>query len=393
MKKAVSFIFLVFTIFCMYSGIVQANTYIRKPIKCIYINGANNNTPAMQEWFYKGINKLHPQIKHQFETSKFIRSHLLNNGEYYIEEEPGIFFWGNKTLSDLNTVNEGLITTSMISPRLAQFVRTLFAHCMHDAIWVQKPHNMKIIVDDLHKQIQDCYLRGEKVILFGYSAGSFVTYKYLVSKLAGLTEQSISKKMDLTEEQLNYILNHKINPTCVEALTTSQFAVYSANEQLLPNPNFDTFKKAYDGLNKTTREVCIPDNTVMGIVNYASPLVLFYSEIKDPTIEINKYNADLYINMKQNNIFLITVNFADDPLGYPLTRNLTKEEIEQLHNITFDNNGRGFFHDKSDVKSPATFLGAHTSYWKAAKKFSKAVKDAYQEGYENFYLESEAPAK
>ena len=67
--------------------------------------------------------------------------------------------------------------------------------------------------------------------------------------------------------------------------------------------------------------------------------------------------------------------------------NLTPEEIKQLHDVNFDENGRGFFHDKSDTKSPATFLGAHTSYWRSAKKFSKAVVKAYEDGYKNFYPE------
>ncbi|MGN0015642.1 MAG: hypothetical protein ACI37T_09525, partial [Candidatus Gastranaerophilaceae bacterium] len=231
------------------------------------------------------------------------------------------------------------------------------------------------------------YLKNQKVVLFGYSAGSFVTYKYLFNKLTGITDKIISQKMKLNEEQINYIQNHNTSPTCIDALTASKLAVYSANEELIPNPNFAMFKSAYSNLNKTTREVCIPENTVMGVVNYASPIVLFYSDIKDPTVEINKYNEDLFVSMKNNDLFWITVNFADDPLGYPLTRNLTEDEISALHNLDFNKNGRGFFHDKSDVKSPATFLGAHTSYWKFAKKFSKAVVDAFEEGYINFYPE------
>lgn len=369
----------------LFSNLVYAQTKMHTPVRCIYINGANNNTPSMQQWFYDGINKLHPQIKHYFETSQFVHKYMLKDGELKIENEPGIFFWGNKTLDDLNTVNEGLITTSMLSPKLAQIVRSLFAHCMHDAIWVQKPHNMQIIINDLHKQIQEAYMHGEKVILFGYSAGSFVTYKYLFYKLTGLTANTLAEKMSLSKDELDYVKSHKINPTCIDAITVSRLAVYSANNELIPNPNFEMFKQAYSNLNKTTREACIPDGTVMGIVNYASPLVLFYSEIKDPTVEINKYNEDLFISMKNNNLFWITVNFADDPLGYPLTRNLTGEEISKLHNIKFDQSGKGFFHDKSDIKSPATFLGAHTSYWRFSKKFAKAVVDAYKEGYENFY--------
>ena len=385
MKKIFLVLFIIMAVFSARSVFAEYSAI--QLVKFIYINGANNNTPSMQKWFYNGVYKLHPQMKHQFETSKFVKKYILKDGQYQIEEEPGIFFWGDKTLNDLNTVNEGLITTSMLSPKLAQVVRSLFAHCMHDAIWIQKPHNMSIILEDLHKQIQEAYQRKQKVVLFGYSAGSFVTYKYLFNKLTGLTAQTITKKMQLNNEQAKYIQSYNISPTCIDALTSSKLAVYSANEELIPNPNFEMFKNSYKNLNKTTREVCIPEDTVMGIVNYASPIVLFYSDIKDPTVEINKYNEDLFISMKNNNLFWITVNFADDPLGYPLTRNLTEEEISAIHNLEFDENGRGFFHDKSDVKSPATFLGAHTSYWKFAKKFSKAVVDAFEEGYTNFYPE------
>lgn len=362
-----------------------ANETNAETMRFVYINGSNNNTPAMEKWFYDGIYKLHPKMKNQFEQSVFVKEKLLSNGQIQIEKEPAIYFWGDKTLSDLQTVDDGLLTTSMISPKLAQVVRSLFAHCMHDAIWVQKPHNMRKIITDLHSQLKPYYDNGEKVVLFGYSAGSFVTYKYLFYKICGITSETIANRMKLTEEQKDFVTKNPIKPTCIDALLDTKLAVYSVTEELIPNPNFQQFKNAYLSLDQNTKNVCVPDKSLAGIVNYASPIVLFYSEIKDPTLEINKYNADLFKDMKNSDVFWITVNFADDPLGYPLTKNLTPEEINEMHNINFDENGRGFFHDKSDIKSPATFLGAHTSYWKYAKKFSKAVVKAYEDGYKNFY--------
>ncbi len=372
-KKIFFLLLAILTFSAVYAATDNANEQI---IRCIYINGANNNTPAMENWFFGGINKLHPHIKKEFEQSAFIKKYLLKDGKLQISQKPDTFFWGNKTLEDLNTVNEGLIETSV------------FAHCMHDAIWVQKPRNMELIINDLHKQVKAAAAAGDKVILFGYSAGSFITYKYLFYKLTGITSESLKEKMDLTPAQSDIVSSFTVNPTCIDAITASKLAVYSANDELIPNSNTEIFKKAYFNLDKTTKEVCVPNNTIAGIINYASPLVLFYSDIKDPTVEINKYNKELFVSMKNNDIFWITVNFADDPLGYPLTKNLTDDEIASVHNITFSKDGRGFFHDKSDVKSPATFLGAHTSYWKYAKKFSKAVADAFKEGYENFYYEN-----
>lgn len=383
MKKIVLFLLLFF--FMPLSQVMAVENETKTPVRFIYINGANNNTPAMQEWFFNGINKAHPQIKKAFETSPFVEEKFLKKNNLEIEQYPGIFFWGNRTLNYLETINEGLVTTSMFSPKLAQVVRTLFAHCMHDAIWVQKDHNMQAIVRDLHNMIKSYSDKGEKVVLFGYSAGSFVTYEYFFYKLPAISWENILSKMEFSKAEHDFIKTHKINPTCIDALIQSKLAVYSISGFLVPNSNFEEFKDAYAKLDLYTKDVCAANGSILGTVNYASPLVLFYSDLEDPTLEITQYNSGLFKYMKDNDIFWLTVNFADDPLGYPLSRNLTSSEISTMNNIEFNPNGKGFFYDKSNVKSPATFLGAHTSYWKHSKKFAKAIADAYEEGYLNFY--------
>lgn len=383
MKKLI-LILLIF--FCMpILQVMAADNDTKTPVRFIYINGANNNTPSMQEWFFNGINKAHPVIKNAFESSPFVEEKFLKPNNLEIEKHPGIFFWGNRTLNDLETINEGLVTTAMFSPKLAQVVRTLFAHCMHDAIWVQKDHNMQVIVRDLHNMIKSYSDKGEKVVLFGYSAGSFVTYEYFFYKLPAISWENILTKMDFPQPEYDFIKSHKINPTCIDALIESKLAVYSISGFLIPNSNFDEFKNAYQKLDMYTKDVCAANGSILGTVNYASPLVLFYSDLKDPTLEITQYNSGLFKYMKDNDIFWLTVNFADDPLGYPLSRNLTSSEISSMNNIDFNPNGKGFFYDKSNIKSPATFLGAHTSYWKYSKKFAKAITEGFEEGYLNFY--------
>ena len=358
-------------------------------VRFIYINGANNDTSQMKQWFFDGIGKLHTQMKKQFDNSEFVEEKFLQNGKRTVLSQPEIFFWGDEAAKNLQTVDAKLEITGMLSPKLAQSIRSFFGHCMHDAIWVQKSHNMQKIVRELHKQVLECDKRGEKVVLFGYSAGSFITYRYLFYKIPYMTVETMKKKMKLNEEQTKYVSDHKINPTCLDALTQVNLAYYTSEERLIPNANFAEFKKAYDSLNSVTNTACVPNNAVLGIVNYASPLVLFYSDFNDPTLEITEYNEDLFLNIKDNNMFWLTVNFSNDPLGYPLSRNLTDQEIEEIHNMSFKKDGRGFFHDKSDFRCPTICLSAHTSYWKYAKKFAKAVVKAYEEGYKNFYPEDE----
>ena len=360
-----------------------------QPVRFIYINGANNDTPQMKQWFFDGIGKLHTQMKKQFDNSDFVEEKFLQHGKRSVLSQPEIFFWGDEAAKNLQTVDAKLEITGMLSPKLAQSIRSFFGHCMHDAIWVQKSHNMQKIVRELHKQVLECDKRGEKVVLFGYSAGSFITYRYLFYKIPYMTVETMKKKMKLNEEQTKYVSDHKINPTCLDALTQVNLAYYTSEERLIPNANFAEFKKAYDSLNSVTNTACVPNNAVLGIVNYASPLVLFYSDFNDPTLEITEYNEDLFLTIKDNNMFWLTVNFSNDPLGYPLSRNLTDQEIEEIHNMSFKKDGRGFFHDKSDFRCPTICLTAHTSYWKYAKKFAKAVVKAYEEGYKNFYPEDE----
>jgi len=382
--KKFTIIVLIAILFLGYS--ISAKAEIETvPIKFIYINGANNNTPKMQKWFFKGINKLHPTMKKTLQSSDFVSKNMLKNNTYEIGDVPGVFFWGDKSIGDLENVDERLITLDMISPKMAQVFRTFFAHCMHDAIWVQKDHNMQPIVKDLHKEIMTAYNRGEKVVLLGYSAGSFITYEYLFYKLPAISNKTLTQMVDFNENQNQFVQQNPINNTCIDALISSKLIIFSTEGTLIPTSDFQQFKEIYEKLNDYTKQVCTPEGTLLGIINYASPIVLFYSDNRDPSIEINKYNKYIYKYLVSNDMFTITVNFSDDPLGYPLTKNVTPDELKNMYDFEFADSGKGFMYDKSNVKSPSTFLGAHTSYWKHSKKFSKAVRDAYIEGYKNFY--------
>ena len=39
----------------------------------------------------------------------------------------------------------------------------------------------------------------------------------------------------------------------------------------------------------------------------------------------------------ENGLFFITVNYREDPLGFPSTKNLTIDEMEKLANIEIEN--------------------------------------------------------
>ncbi|MBE7705253.1 MAG: hypothetical protein E7Z90_05520 [Cyanobacteria bacterium SIG29] len=375
MKK---FLFLILILFCI-SPISIAQD--QKEIQFIYINGSNNNDKKMKNWFYKGMNKMHPKMRKQFLESEFISEKLLENNKYTISAEPEAYFWGDKSIEGLELLNSDLSITEMFSPRLAQRVRTFFAHCLHDAIWVSHYRNMRPVISDLHKQIMENHNKGKSVILFGYSAGSFVTYEYMFNKFANIDVEKYFDNTNTSNEFKTYVKANKKKDTCIDALIDSKLAVFSAEGVLIPNNNLEKAKENYDKLDEYTCLSCMPENSVKGVVNFASPLILFYSDISNPRYSLTYHNKLLYKYLLENNIFWLTVNYADDPFGFPTTKNISFVDLQDKIKLDIKPN-KGFLYNKSNVKSRRTFLGAHTSYWDTANKFSKAVVKAYEDGYE-----------
>jgi len=335
----------------------------------------------MKNWFYKGMNKMHPKMRKQFLESEFISEKLLENNKYTISAEPEAYFWGDKSIEGLELLNSDLSITEMFSPRLAQRVRTFFAHCLHDAIWVSHYRNMRPVISDLHKQIMENHNKGKSVILFGYSAGSFVTYEYMFNKFANIDVEKYFDNTNTSNEFKTYVKANKKKDTCIDALIDSKLAVFSAEGVLIPNNNLEKAKENYDKLDEYTCLSCMPENSVKGVVNFASPLILFYSDISNPRYSLTYHNKLLYKYLLENNIFWLTVNYADDPFGFPTTKNISFVDLQDKIKLDIKPN-KGFLYNKSNVKSRRTFLGAHTSYWDTANKFSKAVVKAYEDGYE-----------
>ena len=95
----------------------------------------------------------------------------------------------------------------------------------------------------------------------------------------------------------------------------------------------------------------------------------------------------------ENGLYFLTVNFREDPLGFPTSRNLTIPQIEQALDLTIEN-PKGVIYDNSSVWSKRSALFAHTSYWSARGVFANAIvksfvngtKFEYDEKYQNKVL-------
>ena len=360
--------------------------YAADNLSFIYINGSNNNDEKMKNWYETGVHKLHPVLKKKFIKNHSIKKYYSQLGGLNIKDEPIIFFWGNKSKADLDFVKKQLNLSKAISSSGAYMARNLIAQYMHDAIWVQKPHNMLPILDELNSVVQKEANDGNDVILYGYSAGTFVTYEYLFNKLPYINLEKLFEILSDDSDILDFVKSHPMKNTCISALS-SQYAdvgnVSSAGHMIL-NQDKDKLKQNYLKINEMTEKACVPDGKVKGIVNFASPLVLFYSDMSDPTYEQNYYNKLAVKYIMENGIFMLTVNFREDPLGFPTNHNLTAEEIAETINLPIVNPS-GVIYDDSSVWSKRPFVLAHTSYWNARGVFSKAIVKSFVNGYKFQY--------
>lgn len=367
--------------------VLQNVCFAQSNVSFVYINGSNNNDAKMRNWYVNGVEKLHPVMKKKFEKNKEIKKVFLNKTQYNINEKPVIFFWGDKSKRDLEFVQEQLDITKAFSPTIAYKVRSMLTAYLHDAIWVQKSHNMLPILDDLNETVKQEAAKGNKVVLYGYSAGTFITYEYMFNKLPYINPENLFNTINVSEEVRTFVKTHPIENTCISALSKANIGMVSDSGHLvLKNFDDNSIEQNYLNLQEATKTACAPKDTFKGVVNFASPLVLFYSDLADSDYELTYYNRLMLKYIIENGLFFITVNYREDPLGFPSSKNLTIAEVEKLADIKIEN-PTGFVYDNSSVWSKRSVLFAHTSYWSAKRTFANAVVKAFSNGYRLQYDE------
>jgi hypothetical protein len=364
------------------------SAYAAENLSFVYINGSNNNDKKMLNWYENGVNKLHPMMRKKFLNNKDIKKYYADKGGLNIKEKPVIFFWGFKSKKDLDFVRSQLKISKAISSTGAYIVQDLLTKFLHDAIWVQKGHNMIPILDELNEKVKLETEKGNKVVLYGYSAGTFITYEYMMQKLRYINVEELFKDLEADEDIIKYLQAHPCKNTCISALShnNADIVSLSASGDVIVNRNKDMLKNNFLKLDDYTEKMCAPDNMVKGIVNFASPLILFYSDIADSNIELNYCSRFMVKYILENDIFMLTINFREDPLGFPTNRNVTFAELQDMTGIEI-NNPSGLIYDNSAVWSRRLFPFAHTSYWSANRTFSNAVTKTLVKGYKFNYDE------
>lgn len=351
----------------------------------MYINGSNNNDTKMKDWYIKGVNKLHPVMKKTLEANEVIQEWSKEN-KLAIEENPEIFFWGYDSKTDLDFVKDRLDISKAYSSTIAYEVRSMLTQFLHDAIWIHKTHNMLPVLDALNERVKAQAEMDNKVILYGYSAGSFVTYQYLLYKLPYINLEKWFTSLNADEETLKLVRENPRQDTCLSALSykNGNLGVITNTGSVVLNQDEPELRENYLNIDDATKKYCAPKGYVRGVVNFASPIPLFYSDMADKNYNLNFYNKYLTKYILENGLYFLTVNFREDPLGFPSSRNLTIEQIEDRLGLELEN-PTGVIYDYSSIWSKRSAFIAHTSYWSARKVFAKGVVNSFTNGTKFLY--------
>lgn len=346
----------------------------------IYLNGSNVNDEKMYNWWTESVQKFHPVFKKKILNDKKVCHWVFRDQEVNITDEPVLFYWGDKSKEDLDFVKEAVLTSKAMSSFLAYKFRDVLTAFLHDAIWVQKSHNMNPILDELNKVVKKEAEQGRKTVLYGYSAGTFITFKYLFNKLRYIDLLEIAKIYCKDDSFTNFVQQNPRQKTCLSAIEASGLGVISSDDKIVFTSDREKFMNAYNQLDSVSENVCAPFDSVKGVVNFASPLVLFYSNISDPEVELSKYNKFLMKHIYENDMFMLNLNYREDPLGFPLLKNATYEQMEARTGLSIEN-PTGMVYEYSGIWSGRSFALAHTSYYSAKTIFPKSVRKILVKGY------------
>jgi len=372
MKKILLALFALFVFCCT----AQAKT----PVNFVYIHGSDQGTV---EEFDVWIHRMHPDMQKNLSDNKLFTEKELKDA--YIKDEPQMIYWADKTQKGRAAVTHGLSISSKESTALSNLVRSIIAYMLHDVIWLQKYSNLKPILDDVNKVVIENSKKGEKTVLVGYSAGTLITYQYFLNKSRYLNPVTFlrkhQKELKISDEGINYVKTYANGTTCIDAFIDSGIAFMNADGGLMLNPDAKQRKNNVQKLNKQTELSCAPENYVLGVVNFGSPLVVFYSDITENESQISYFTRKLGQDIIEKGQFYLTVNYKKDPIAVPMD-NVNFEKAKQMNPDT--NKGEGFVY-QTLINGGRNVAAAHLRYWDDTNNYTKAVAKSYEQGYKLFY--------
>jgi hypothetical protein len=373
-----------------HSGSEKQNT-----VKFVYVHGTNLNTLESRQDFEQRVKRLHVEIMTAFGASKLIHEHLLQNGRLSISPEPTIFFWGDRSQSELNFLKSDLTLLEGVKTRIAGLAREQLAYMLHDAVWFERPKNKYQILKALHNTVMTAYANNQSVVLLGHSAGSLVTFNYLTYLSPFLDQDTMLRIINPPQDIVEAIRSADIPPICALALIESgafrpdlsgrlrltyQEPLLGISE-LSPESRKLYLARLPEALRNAAQTCCLPPHAVRGMITFGSPIALFESDVGQHEDVFSLLVSYMLKYLLENGMAWLHANHIKDPIGFPLP-----DYDEMIHRIKA-NQGicihpqGGLIANNSNIRGDVLIQNAHGWYWQKARRFAEELVKTYEANF------------
>ena len=112
-------------------------------------------------------------------------------------------------------------------------------------------------------------------------------------------------KWAISDNDIKLAQKYAKTNACMASAINSGFLYVDDFENIHLNSNPTQRGQAIKNLDKTSQLYCIPDDAVLGVINFGSPYIVFYSDVFDEN--------SLNIWLKKLDIIVVAVYFCDQP--------------------------------------------------------------------------------
>lgn len=357
----------------------------------IYIHGTGYNTPADYQEFVKGVQAVDSSFIKTMPQNTLFQKNVLENNQTPFSANPVMFYWGDQNAQEITYLHQKIESGRLHTSRLTQKARAQVSNTLHDAVWLERITNKKHILNMLYQTVQASIAKHHRFILFGHSAGSLVTYNFILYRLAYLDKNALQQFISGMADQMKELQASDLQPTCLEALLNSNAMRIDANGRLVPffkdvdlgddaeRIRIQYFHDRLQQLNHETQAYCIPPGALKGVITFGSPLSLFASSAANIQSDEHQLSVLMITSMMAHNMFWLNLINHNDPFAFYLAGGPVIQKLYEQSRQGMYPPG-SLFTNYIIRKGGIRLLPAHDWYWDHPDDFTHAISDAYSKG-------------
>ncbi len=368
-----------------------------RPVQIMYVHGAQQYKLENKEIFINDITEIHKYILKYGKQSKIINRTLLLDGTTDFIKTPEYYYWGDQYGESIKNLDRQINSFHDYYYSVTGSARRQLVYPLHDLLWLDKPHHRTKIVNGLFEKVKTEIQEGNDVVLLGHSAGSVVVFNLALYHAPIINIYKILQESPKYNKIADIFKDNQY--TCAQALLESHVTRIDEDGQLVGllknlELNDPTKVKQWQDefyvenapkILEYTKSRCLPNDRLVGLVTFGSPLIVSSSLGGDFE---NEQISRLVDYMVANGVAWLHMNHFKDFIGMPIATDTEMKRIfsESEEKIT-SSDRKGFVMNSPDIKRGANIITAHEWYLHNPKSFAKLLVKTYENGIKEYYPE------